>query len=363
MCKISVILASYNHEKYVAEAIQSVLDQSYQDFEIIITDDGSSDSTVAEITKFKDPRINIFCFEHNLGACVALGNCLDHARGQYISVQNSDDIYIHDKLEKQALFLDEHPDIAAVFGHAILVDENGSPFKDKRQSPENIFDQKNRSRHEWLNYFFSKGNCLCHPSILIRRSCYKSIGYYDPRYAQLPDFDFWIKLCMNYDIHITPEPVIKFRIRDNQANASARSVTTLKRQAWEHRQIMNNFLKIDTFPMLYEIFPYAEKEYGHIEDPVLIPFIIAMIALNKIKNTRASVSFAIDTIGNLMADPIIAKKLNDSMGFRHIDFINITGRYDPFNIDKIDRLKEKTKHPIKHLINKLFHSPQPIKTF
>ena len=75
MCKVSVIMASFNHDKYVAEAIQSVLDQSFQDFEFTITDDGSFESTVAEIKKFTAQRIKLFCFSNNLGASVAVENC------------------------------------------------------------------------------------------------------------------------------------------------------------------------------------------------------------------------------------------------------------------------------------------------
>ncbi|MGB8687985.1 MAG: glycosyltransferase, partial [Microcoleus sp.] len=85
MPKVSVVMASYNHEKFVAETIQSVLDQTYQDFEFIITDDGSPDRTVDVIKKFADPRIKLFCFPQNQGACTAMNNCINEAKGEYIA--------------------------------------------------------------------------------------------------------------------------------------------------------------------------------------------------------------------------------------------------------------------------------------
>ena len=198
MPRISVIVPSYSHERCVAESIQSVLDQTYEDFEIIITDDGSTDGTVREIRKFRDTRIKRFCFEKNQGACVAANNCLKEASGEYIAMLSSDDAFLPDKLEKQVTFLDRHPETAAVFGYAEMIDEDGNKFTDETHFYYNIFNQPNRNRHEWLHYFFYKQNCLCHPSVLIRKKCYEDIGSYDERLAQLPDFDFWVRLSLKY---------------------------------------------------------------------------------------------------------------------------------------------------------------------
>ena len=99
--KISVVMPVYNHEGCVAEAIQSVLDQSYGDFEFIITDDGSTDGTVREIEKFADPRISFFRFAENKGASVAINHCLEKAGGVYIAIMNADDVFLPNKLEKR----------------------------------------------------------------------------------------------------------------------------------------------------------------------------------------------------------------------------------------------------------------------
>lgn len=131
MPKVSVLIPAYNHEKYVKSAIQSVLDQRFQDFEIIITDDGSSDNTLREIRDFSDPRIKVFAHEKNRGAVVAERTCFENSVGEYIAILNSDDMFLPDKLEKQVIFLDENTQYGAVFSYAEIIDENGAPFTDQ----------------------------------------------------------------------------------------------------------------------------------------------------------------------------------------------------------------------------------------
>jgi len=123
MPKITVAIPSYNHEKYIAHAIRSVLEQTFQDFEIVITDDGSSDETLQVIREFTDPRIRIYCNEKNCGASAAMNNCIQQAKGEYIAILNSDDLFSPDKLEKQVDFLDKNPEIGAVFGYAQIIDD------------------------------------------------------------------------------------------------------------------------------------------------------------------------------------------------------------------------------------------------
>jgi len=99
------------------------------------------------------------------------------------------------------------------------------------------------SRHEWLRFFFVK-NALCHPSILIRRTCYEEVGLYDPTFASLPDYDMWIRLCLRHEIHAMPKPVIRFRIRDGEAQASAPSGASSHPWQLEHKQMSKHYLSI-----------------------------------------------------------------------------------------------------------------------
>ncbi|MCF3607567.1 glycosyltransferase [Planktothrix agardhii 1033] len=106
MARVTVIIPTYNQDSYISEAIDSVLNQTYQDFEIVITNDGSTDQTLQIIQGKKDPRIRYFSFDQNQGVSTAANHCIRQARGELIAILDSDNIFLPDKLEKQVSFLD-----------------------------------------------------------------------------------------------------------------------------------------------------------------------------------------------------------------------------------------------------------------
>lgn len=338
MPRISVVIPSYNHEQYIAQAIQSVLDQTYQDFEIVITDDGSQDGTVDVIRSFTDPRIRLYSFERNRGACPAMNNNLREAKGEFIAVLNSDDLFIPDKLEKQVDYLDKHPEIGAVFGLPILIDEAGNEYADKSHLYKIVFKQPNRTRFEWLHHFFFQSNAFCHPTVLIRKLCYEKVGYFDERLAQLPDLDFWIRLCMEYEVYIMPETLIKFRMHSTEANASGNRSDANIRALVEYSNILKNYLNIKTEEVFYRVFPEGRR-YEDCFDKDLIPFYISMLALDR--DYTPHHNFAINTLFGLLNDKELANRMYERCGFTFSDFIELTGKYDLFNVDASKRMIDK----------------------
>jgi glycosyltransferase involved in cell wall biosynthesis len=336
MPKVSVVMASYNHEKYVAETLESVLSQTYQDFEFIITDDGSSDGTVDVMKRFDERRIKLSCFSQNQGACAAINNCIQEAKGEYIAVINSDDAWMPEKLEKQVKFLDEHPEIGAVFSSAHIIDEQSNKITEENHFYSKVFIQPNRTRFEWLRHFFFNGNCLCHPSLLIRKHCYDDIGLYDERFALLPDFDFWIRLCIKYEIFIMPEPLVKFRIRLQEANASGNKPETQMRHHLEFSQILKNYISPDTLNIFLDIFPVSARIEGiesrlNIKDieVELAPFIIAMFAIRH--SNPAHRYFCFDILYQMYSQKELAQKLKQKYSFDFSDLIKLAGEQDVFN--------------------------------
>ncbi|MEH2266464.1 glycosyltransferase [Nostoc sp.] len=332
MPKVSVIIPSYNHEKYISETIYSVLNQSYQDFEIVITDDYSSDNTTKIIKEFDDPRIRLFCFTKNRGAAVAANNCIKEAKGELIAMLSSDDIFSPHKLAKQVSYLEANPDVGAVFSYAHIIDDDGNDFNQENHFYKQIFIQPNRNRFEWLNHFFFKGNCLCHPSALVRHKCYKDVGEYDERFAQLPDFDFWIRLCMKYNIYVIPEELIKFRIRNNEANASGNRPETRIRHQLECKQILNNYCSPEVRNNFYKIFPEAGLEINHNQDGE--DSIYLQVALLAIKvSLPAYQSFGIDKLFELLnSRNNTFEKILQKYAFDFTNLIAITGQYDVYSI-------------------------------
>lgn len=251
---ISVVVASYNHQTYVQECLQSVLAQDLQDFEIIVTDDGSSDQTVARIRELSDPRIQLKVLPHNRGACIALNDAILRARGRYITVLNSDDYFLPGKLSQQVAYLQAHPQVGAVFGLPAFINEQGQVFDDPAHRDRNAFVAGERTRHQWLRHFFDEGNALCHPTVLIRREVYDQLGLYDPRLAQVPDLDMWIRLASHTELQVLPKALTAFRVRDGLQNASAGRPEVIVRDAWERARILRHYLSLPAAELL-QVFP------------------------------------------------------------------------------------------------------------
>jgi glycosyltransferase involved in cell wall biosynthesis len=325
---VSVIIPSYNHERFVEECIQSVLDQTFQDFEIIITDDASTDRTVDCIEKFNDKRIKLFKHFKNQGACVAANNCINHASGKYIAMLSSDDMWYPEKLEIQVKYLEQHPEIGAVFGKVDWIDETGQIIRDKNFPYMDVFNVRNRSRFEWLWHFFYKGNCLCHPCSLVRQECYTKIGLLNPAFANIPDFDLWIRLCLHYEIEILDQRLIKFRRMTNEQNASGDTNPSRIRNRFEYRHTLDNYLQLTDPDEFLLVFPNAAK-YGPVTTDV-IPFLLAQLAIENGQDFMTL--WGLDLIYGLLQKPEIAKLLQTDFGFTYRNFIEISGKYDPLRI-------------------------------
>ena len=272
MPKISVLIPSFNHALFIGEAIQSVLNQTFQDIEILIIDDGSKDNSIEIIEKFTDSRIYFAVNEENKGAVYTTNKMIELSAGEYIALLNSDDVWETDKLAKQIEFMEKNRQYAAVFSNAEIINQDGSLFHKQEHLYTTIFEQSNRSRFEWLNYFFNVGNALCHPSMLIRKSVYNEVGLYNPLMASLPDFEMWVRVCLKYEIYVMPEKLIKFRILDNEQNASGANPANIIACQFEHKHILDHFSNLSI------------QEYEKIfNNPVInsVEFSLALQALKK----------------------------------------------------------------------------------
>jgi glycosyltransferase involved in cell wall biosynthesis len=234
-------MATYNHAPYVARSIQSVLGQQDVDLEFLIADDGSVDGTAEVVAATRDERIRFFPHDANRGACVVTNELIQRASGEFVALINSDDYWIDDhKLARQLQLMDDRPELGASFGRVTFVDGEDSAIDKATLAYGGVFDQDNRSRGAWLRYFFDVGNCLCHPTMLIRTACYSEVGHYDNRLRQLPDFDMWIRLLKRYEIHVMDRELIAFRLLPGE-NASAVTAVNGRRGVNEMYFILRGF--------------------------------------------------------------------------------------------------------------------------
>lgn len=331
--KVSVRIPSYNHEKYIRECMESLLKQSFQDFEIMITDDGSTDRTAVIIREFSDPRIKLEIFSENQGSAAAIANCTQRSQGDYLANLWSDDLWEKDKLEKQVRFLDDHPEYAAVFSKVQFIDDDSKEINDDN----NVFDVANRSAEEWLNYFFYHGNCLCNPSVMIRKNVYEELVGQDKRLAGMGDFDLWVRLCLKSEIHIIDTKLTRFRLRAKQANASGNRLENHIRCHFEQKQILNNFLAIDDVERLLKIFPECEK-YGRLA-PKLIPYFLGRLAWDTGEDNKQL--WGLEIIFNLMADESTARLLQQNCSFSYVNLHQLAMLTDPYKLKLLDSIAGK----------------------
>ena len=336
MPRVSVILTSFNHDTYVEEAIGSVLDQTFTDFELIIWDDASTDNSWPLINQFADPRIKAFRNDERRRAIWGLNRAIaEVASGEFIAIHHSDDCWEPHKLERQVRYLEGHSRIGAIFTNAMAVSAAGSRLFDERHFYFNIFDQPNRTRHEWLQFFFVHGNALCHPSVLIRKSCYEHCGLYRFGLAQLGDFDMWIRLCMRYDIHVLAEKLVRFRVHDEQTSCS--SPETRVRALYEFYKLLQSYRGLTSFDLV-KVFPSAAK--FHRNDETDVKFALAMVALEEglFAVTRL---FGLDLLFEIISDPQRAAAIKRSYDFDYKGFIALTAIHDVFSSRDVASLSQE----------------------
>ncbi|MDF1594189.1 MAG: glycosyltransferase [Desulfobacterales bacterium] len=338
MPKVSIILTSFNHDKYLNEAIDSVLGQTFTDFELIIWDDASSDNSWHLIRQYSDPRIKAFHNDEQKRGAWGINKAISEvAAGEYIAIHHSDDIWEREKLEKQVKFIDDYSDVGAVFTRVQVINEKGDPFKEDDHVYSQIFDQPNRTRFEWLRHFFYFGNCLCHPSVMVRKSCYKSVGLYDRRFAQICDLEMWVRLCMKYDIYVLEMPLTRFRVRANEMNQSGNKPETHIRSYMEFQQVLKNYLKISSVDELRSIFPDIKEIMAPSNNH--IPFLVAIYAAEQ--GGYLHRPFAINTLYELFQDSDAGNILENNYHFSFPDLIKLTGTKDCSRFNEIASLKEE----------------------
>ena len=202
--KVSVLMPNYNGEKYLIEAIESILSQSFTNFEFIIIDDGSSDDSWKMIQNYakKDKRIVAVKNKKNLKICKTLNKWITLAKWEYIARMDSDDISMLDRFEKQVKFLDDNPDVWIVGWTMDMIDESWSTYS-KREY--NLTDSEIRSK-------LFRYSPFCHPVVMIRKSTLDKSGWYDNQLVYSEDYDLYFRLWMHAKFWNLTDTLIRYRM-------------------------------------------------------------------------------------------------------------------------------------------------------
>jgi len=219
---VSVIIRSHNRRDTLPSAIQSVLKQTYKDFEIIVVDDASTDGSREFLSTFDDDKVH--CIQHgeNLGPAAALNSGIEASRGEFIAFLDDDDEYVPDKIERQLEILDSSPpEIGLVYTGIRLVNKAGK-----------IVGQRLPSRSFWLGLSHSD---FIGPTPLVRRECFEKVGLFDENLPYFEDRDMWLRVSDKYDFAFVKSPLLKMREHPGRLSYNyERQVTALKKLYQKH---------------------------------------------------------------------------------------------------------------------------------
>lgn len=252
--KVSIIIPTYNAAPFLSEAINSVLSQTYTDFELIVVDDGSTDGTSEILNLYQhDNRVRCL-FRTHTDRCTAKNIGIENARGQYVAFLDSDDVWLPHKLEQQVIFLDLNPDIALVHGLVEMMDPSSGFLPEETSKLRKLYDQTQRRGEDYNG--LSVGAVLFTSALVVRKECLDQVGYFDPKAALREDLDLCLRIAKSGRIGFLGwDPIVRYQYRGLEGHYDPavlhaylqvfqKQITLLEstNQVLIHRKAYRNFL-------------------------------------------------------------------------------------------------------------------------
>lgn len=218
--KVSVCMPVYNGADYIADSIKSVLTQTYENLNLIVCDNCSTDSTEEIVRNFKDPRLTYVRNIKNLGLVGNHNHCLELADGEYVYFLHHDDIMLPDNLALKVCLLDEHQRVGLVHSDVLFIDKDGklldlSKFDAKRNYIENgikVFEKYILDMPVGARFFIG--------AVLARRECYLNLGGFNPIIPNVNDSEMWLRMLLFYDVACIGKPLVKYRLHNMMTSTS-----------------------------------------------------------------------------------------------------------------------------------------------
>jgi glycosyltransferase involved in cell wall biosynthesis len=203
----------YNGASYVAEAVESVLRQTFTDFELLVIDDASTDDSMARLRRYTDPRLRLLGNDRNQGQAWSLNRGLQLARAPYVARLDQDDMCLPERLERQVAVLDKEPAVTVVGTLMCGIDQRG-----RRQG---LLGRPLRNYGSFVGSLLL-GLCpVCHPSVMFRRDVVVELGGYDPSFSPAEDVELWTRLALaQHNAYVIPEPLALYRVHEGQQSVT-----------------------------------------------------------------------------------------------------------------------------------------------
>ena len=315
--EISVILTTYNQEKFIEKAIDSILNQSFNNFELIIVDDGSIDNTRRKIDQYSDSRIKKV-FKQNEGPSSASNVGITLAEGKWIALMSGDDISLPERLQVQYEFVNSFS-YKICFGLPTIIDGEGNIIPDE-DFPV-FFTKQPCLKGEVFKRLFEKGNYFCAPTAFFQKDILEEKDPFLLPSLQLQDFVCWLNLSKKYDMPIINKRLIKYRRHSNNISSKNND----GRVAFEMRMIYENILDNMSWGQLHEIFPnhfsvasMNDKSCFEIEKAFLL-----------MKQSMKSIhEVGCEKIWDYLNDDAMRQILSIRYNFSCLDFFMETGKFN-----------------------------------
>jgi glycosyltransferase involved in cell wall biosynthesis len=226
---VSVLMPVYNPGRFLVEALDSVLAQSYSAFELVLVDDASSDGSFEQLEAYaaRDSRVRVFRQPENLGIVAARNRAFREARAdsRYFAILDSDDVALPDRLERQVAFLEAHPDHALVGGHTLIIDEQSRALGIRRYP----------ITYAQICAVLTRYNPIAQPAVMLRRSMLETVGQYSEEFPRCQDYELWLRIAARYPIANLDRPVIRYRVSASQGKRTHLRQTLLLTLALQRR--------------------------------------------------------------------------------------------------------------------------------
>jgi hypothetical protein len=212
MPQVSIGIPTYNGAKYLRESVDSVLAQTFNDFELVLIDDCSSDETwpIAEEYARLDPRVSAIRNSKTLGLVGNFNRCLESTKGRYVCVWHQDDVMMPQNIEKKFALLEAHPQVGFVHSNVLTIDEQGHVLSQHWEA-DSTRDYICIGKEFFRRMIEPGKNYVCCPSVLARRECYETLGEFRRELYFTCDWEMWMRLSLYYDVGCLGEPLVQFR--------------------------------------------------------------------------------------------------------------------------------------------------------
>jgi glycosyltransferase involved in cell wall biosynthesis len=261
---VSVCISAYNVERFLADALRSVLAQTYRELEIIVIDNGSADGTFAVAQSFTDPRLRCIRVEQNMGAYQAMNHIAAMATGEFIAIYHSDDVYEPTIIERELDHLLAHPEVGAVFTMLSFIDESGRMFGGA-DLPGTLAGRASLDYKAVVTTLLRrKCTFLVCPTFMVRRAVFQSVGPFRPeRYDIGTDLEMWLRLVRRHPIAVLDERLFRYRRGPHQWS-SRYLVGRTEPEAFFY--VMDEYSSMDGWSAMVSPADLAEYEFHRGDD-------------------------------------------------------------------------------------------------